>query len=163
MEFPAQKQLNVKELLSSENIETYFTGPHIYTLDCREINEEEFKTLICFISKNKHILFPYGIIALFDKAKTCWFEDVLRPPLFRVVDNEKDMDLTLEYLRFKREKKSRGNSDLVELLINQTWRQVNNPLNHKVLKEIASWTRDKNYMIRENKIYEDLIENINDI
>ena len=161
MEFPAQKQLNVKDLLESNDYGSFFSGPFIYTLDGQDFNEDQLKDFVGYISENKYILFPYGIILLLERAQIDWLQNIARPPLFRIVHCQEDSEQIISSLRYKREKKLKGKSDLIELLVHQTWHQVNNPLNQKILKELASWTTEKNILNRENKIYEELLGNLN--
>ena len=160
MEFPAVKELNSEELLGAQDYGPYFSGPFIYKMNCEGAEKSELINFINYLIQNKYILFPYGIICQFNKSQLNWLKELSKPTLMTVVTSKDQLDQAIVQFKRKRSKKSNGKTQVMELLVHQTWSQANDPLKQKLLKEISSWNREKNNLENENKIYEYIIKHL---
>ena len=58
------------------------------------------------------------------------------------------------------EKTAKNSSSLYELLLGQTWSQINDKENKKLLKEMGKWKKQLQDLEKENSVYEFLNKHI---
>ena len=128
------------------------TTPSLHVIDAREFEESELSEIIFLINKNKYLLFPYGMLIFIRPDQKTSLQKTKRPPLVHLLSPWKKKKFLLKI--FINLEKRKNSSSLYELLLGQTWSQVNDKENKKLLSEMSKWKKKLQDLEKENSVYE---------
>ena len=152
MEFPVIREID-KDTYVNSSLEDLLQTPSLNVIDAREFDDITLEQLINSIHNKRYLLFPYGVLILLSHGQLKDLSSVKRPPMVSFVHSVEDKEIYIENFYQKR-KKLKSSSSLYELLIGQTWSQINDPENLEIMNELAKWKSRFHDLERENSIYE---------
>tara|TARA_B100000925_G_scaffold229230_1_gene177730 strand:- start:1264 stop:1743 length:480 start_codon:yes stop_codon:yes gene_type:complete len=152
MEFPVIREID-KDTYVNSSLEDLLQTPSLNVIDAREFDDITLEQLINSIHSKRYLLFPYGVLILLSPCQLKDLSSVKRPPMVSFVHSVEDKEIYIENFYQKR-KKLKSSSSLYELLIGQTWSQINDPENLEIMNELAKWKSRFHDLERENSIYE---------
>jgi len=158
MEFPVVKELDRNDI-NKTSLEELVTTPSLHVIDAREFEENELSEMILLINKNKYLLFPYGMLIFIRPDQKTSLQKTKRPPLVHFVESVEEKEVFIENF-YQSRKNAKNSSSLYELLLGQTWAQIQDKENKKLLSEMSKWKKKLQDLEKENSVYEFLNKHI---
>jgi hypothetical protein len=152
MEFPVVKEI-YRDDLNNDKLENLVNSPSLHVLDASAFEPKELFSFIQEINEKRYLLFPFGMLLLITKKQVSELKTVSRPPLVNFVESVEQKEVYIEDF-YKARKSGKSSSTLYELLLGQTWSQVNDAENNKLMLEMGKWKSRLNDIEKENLVLE---------
>ena len=85
--------------------------------------------------------------------KKSFLQKTKRPPLVHIVESVEEKELFIEKF-YQSRKNGKSSSSLYELLLGQTWSQINDPESKTLISDMGKWRKRLQDLEKENSGYD---------